>query len=123
MDSTSSTNVVIGLDIVERLAKEYQGIEEVIDPGDGEDVIDGSEKTGQSEIEEVSEPSEDVDVIEGGTVFFRNTITLIVLSVWVIWNVVGLIQFIETGNTILLLTSPAVMSVPLHKVLGYHFHG
>jgi hypothetical protein len=113
----------IGLDIVERLAQAYLGIEEVTDPSDGEDVIDGDEKTGQSEVEEVSDPSEDVEVIEGGEVSFRKAITLTVLFVWVVWNIVGLIEYVKTGNSVLLLTSPAVMSVPLHKVLGYHFHG
>lgn len=112
----------IGLDIVERLAKDYQGIEEVTDPDDREDVIDGGE-TRESQIEEVPESSPSEKVIEGGELFLRNAITIAILSVWVIWNLVGLIQYAKTGNTVLLLTSPAVMSVPLYKVLGYHFHG
>jgi len=111
----------IGFDIVKRIAKEYQGIEEVTDPDDGEDVIDGSEEAGQGGIEEVIDSSKD-NFIEGGKVSFRNGITVAILSVWVVWNLVGLIQYVVTGNTVLLLTSPAVLSVPLHKVLGYHFH-
>ena len=121
MEDTQFEQEWIGFDIVKRIAKEYQGIEEVTDPDDGEDVIDGSEEAGQGGIEEVIDSSKD-NFIEGGKVSFRNGITVAILSVWVVWNLVGLIQYVVTGNTVLLLTSPAVLSVPLHKVLGYHFH-
>lgn len=111
----------IGLDIVERLTLGYQGIEEITDSPDGRNVIDGSE-TSLSTIEEVTEPSKGDDVINGGMVSLRNHITIAVLSMWIIWNLVGIIEFIKTGSTVLLLTSPAILSIPLYKILGHHFH-
>lgn len=122
MENKQFDQAWIGLEIVARLAQEYQDIEEVTDPVNGENVIDGEEKTGREEIEEVIEPLEDSGLSEGD-VFFRNGVTAVVLSVWVVWNLIGLMQYMKTGNTVLLLTSPAVLSVPLHKVLGYHFRG
>lgn len=123
MESNEFDRVLVGLEIVARLAKAYQGIEEITDPDDGEDVIDGGEKTGQAEIEEVIDSSEDVNAIDGGRIFFRNGITIAILSMWTVWNLIGLIQFVITGSAVLLLTSPAVWSVSLHKVLGYLFRG
>jgi len=111
----------VGLKIVKSLGQTYQGIEEVTDPDNGEDVIDGNEETRGREIEEAFELSD--DATEGGVISLRNAITFTVLSVWVIWNVIGLAQFMQTGNILLLLASPAIMSVPLYRVLGYRFRG
>ncbi|HJT59459.1 MAG TPA: hypothetical protein VJ761_23320 [Ktedonobacteraceae bacterium] len=102
------------------LPKEFFGIEEVVNPLEDGEVVDGG-VVESSSIEEVMAPSEGDDVIDGGLVSMRHRITTVVLVIWVAWTFVGLIAFLTTGNAVLLLSSPAIMSIPLYKVLGYYY--
>ena len=101
--------------------KDFLGIEEVENPTFEDEVVEGGEVLA-GEVAEVLIPSEeDQEVIDGGEISMRNRIALTVISVWIAWIVVGLITFIMTGNPVLILSSSALMSVPLYRVLGYYF--
>jgi hypothetical protein len=102
----------VPFDIVVRkgfvLPQEFSGIEDVLVPskgGDRVDIVDGGEMN-LSEITEVAVPSRGHDVTHGGLIFMRERITTTVLSIWVVWTLVGLLVFLLTGNAIILVTSP-----------------
>jgi hypothetical protein len=68
------------------------------------------------DIQEITKPSKDAE--EGGTiepwkspeafekVLMRIILTLVTVSLWVTWTLLGLIDFQQTGNMVLLFTSP-----------------
>ncbi len=101
------------------LPENFLGIEEVPTSLEGGDVIDGG-TVEPSDIEEVVLFSKE-KVVDGGTVSIRKHVTITVLAVWVAWTIIGLVVFATTANSVLLLSSPAIMSIPLYKVLGYYF--
>lgn len=51
----------------------------------------------------------------------RPFITGIVLLVWFTWVIVGLVRLVITGETFLLITSPALLSVPVYRIVKFYF--
>lgn len=87
------------------------------------------------DIEEVeADPNEkQIDIADGGEVEpwkrlehleeakIRKYITGTIIVLWIVWTLAGLTRFFYSGDTLLLITSPAMISVPLFKVLSYYF--
>jgi hypothetical protein len=101
------------------LPEDFSGIEEVLVFAEGVETLDGG-SVEPGDIQEVTVFSKE-PVIDGGAIAMRKHVAATVLVLWCVWTLLGLIVFLETGNTILLLGSPAIMSVPLYKVIGYYF--
>jgi hypothetical protein len=101
------------------LPKDFVGIEDVLNTIEGKEVIDGGAVI-PGDIQEVSFPAKEA-VIDGGTVSVRKRVAAAIMLLWVIWTLVSLIVYATTGNTALLLAQPAIMTIPLYKVLGYYF--
>jgi len=53
----------------------------------------------------------------------RPYITGVAMSIWVIWTIVGLIRCAIAGDISLLISSPALLVLPLSKVLNFYFTG
>ncbi len=51
----------------------------------------------------------------------RSYITLIILLLWGAWIITGLVRFIITGDFSVLITSPALLSIPLYQILKYYY--
>jgi hypothetical protein len=81
-----------GLDIVNRIAKKYEGIQEII-PEDGDDTVNDDKRTGQCEAEETLD-----DVVEEEAIRPYDIITRTIFFVRFIWNLVRLIQFAHTHD-------------------------
>jgi hypothetical protein len=105
------------------------GIEDVDSNAEEIEVIDGGQVKA-TDIEEVEVPSqEDGNVAEEGPISWerleishkrqmRVYITAAVLSLWVLWTIVGLVMFTHTGNSSLLISSPATVGgVALYRIL------
>ncbi len=99
--------------------KDFFGIEDAGESAEEIEAIDGGEvKPG--DIDGPIGPAKD-QVIDGGTIIMRTRVATTVLSLWAVWTLAGLIAFATTGNAMLLMSTPAIMSIPLYKVMGYYF--
>jgi hypothetical protein len=88
---------------------------------------------GVYDIEEVSSEDEENNAINAGEVKAwkhleagektktRLYITRIVVSLWVIWTLVGLIKYFTAGDISLLISSPTLLIFPVRKVLEFYF--
>lgn len=111
------------LSLVARLIARFKGyvsIEEVSDPSEAETTLYEGCVGSQDEIQEVSDPSETDDVINGGFVTMNRFVALTILLLWIAWSFIGVIEFLITGSTTLLLLLQALMSKPVHLALEYY---
>ncbi|HET8852393.1 MAG TPA: hypothetical protein VFN02_07695 [Ktedonobacteraceae bacterium] len=101
------------------LPRDFTGIEDVFVSQEGGNILDGG-AVEPSDIKEVVSFSKE-KVVSGGTISMRKHVTITVLAVWVAWTLIGLIVFATTANAVILFSSPAILSIPLYKVLGFYF--
>ena len=51
----------------------------------------------------------------------RSFFAYMVIAVWVLWNVVAICRSVTVGDNVLLFCEPALVLLPLKKVLCYYF--